>query len=162
LPPFTAVTCTETRQVPPAATVPLEKEMVVAFATGAKVGEPHPEALADGGDATFIPEGKESVNSTPSRGETTLVLMIVKVNTLIPFCGMMFGEKDLLILGGEILGAMTGRETTAEPSSVRELVDSSVMGSSGTSPESGVKVLLTVTLIWLPVGRSAMGDTGQD
>ena len=47
-----AVTLTDTVHVPPAATVPFVNEREVAFAVGAKVGEPHPLVAALGVVAT--------------------------------------------------------------------------------------------------------------
>ena len=53
-----AVIFTDTVQVPPAAMVPFVNERDVAFAAGAKVGEPHPLVIALGVAATCICAGE--------------------------------------------------------------------------------------------------------
>jgi hypothetical protein len=99
IPLVVETTFTLTMHVPLAAMVPFVKVKVVAFAVGVKVGDPQPEVLAPGVDATFMSVGSESLNATPVK-LVELGLVIVKRNTVLVFTATGFVTKVLLILGG--------------------------------------------------------------
>jgi hypothetical protein len=101
VPLVVAVTLTLIVQVPLAATVPPLKVNEVAPAAGAKVGDPQPDVLALGADATCKPAGNESVNATPVSAVPVFAFVIVKVSVLSPPMEIEAGEKFLLIEGGE-------------------------------------------------------------
>ncbi len=102
-PSVMAVTETLTVQVPPTGMAPPEKVIEVAYATGAKVGEPQFAVVALGVAATFIPDGKVSLKATPVRTvEFPAGLVRVKVRVLGALIRMVAGLKALLIVGGEV------------------------------------------------------------
>jgi hypothetical protein len=71
---------------------------VVALAGAEKV--PPQWFVADGGLATFSPEGNGSENAMPLRLWVALGLVMVKVRVELPPWLMVAGEKALLIVGG--------------------------------------------------------------
>jgi len=100
-PAVVLVTCTVTVQVPPTATVPVEKARAVSPAAGAKVGVPHPVVVAAGGVATWSPVGNVSLTATPVRATVLSAgLVSVSCNVLVPPVGMLAGRNALLIVGG--------------------------------------------------------------
>ena len=89
--------------VPPAAIVPFVKEIEVAPAVGANVGEPHPLVAAAGVEATCIcagEVGKVSENWTLERALFRFGFVIVKVSVEVPPARMGFGENNFEMLGG--------------------------------------------------------------
>jgi len=95
-----AVTFTRTMQLPLAATLPLEKEIEVTPATGAKVGVPQPEVVAPVGLATAMAPGdvgNVSVKFRPARA-TPLGLLMVKVSVEVPPAVVGSGAKDLAMV----------------------------------------------------------------
>ena len=97
-PAVVAVTLTETVQVPLAARVPPLKVKVVSPGFGAK--DPPQDADAFGEDATWSPEGRESVNPTPVNDKVVFGLVIVNVKVEAPPTGIWVGLNALLIEGG--------------------------------------------------------------
>ena len=94
---------TYTVQVPPAEMVPFVKEMEVALAAGAKVGEPHPLVVALGVAATRICPGEVgnvSENWTLERLSFRLGLLIVKVRVDVPPARIGLGANNFEIAGG--------------------------------------------------------------
>lgn len=101
-PSVIAVTETLTVQVPETGMAPPEKEMEVAYAIGEKVGLPQLDVVGFGGEATFIPVGKVSLNATPVKVVVFCAgLVRVNVSVLTPLIRMVEGLKILLIVGGD-------------------------------------------------------------
>ena len=119
------MTFTVTVQVPPAASVPLEKEIEPAPATGAYVGVPHPVVDAPVGLATTIAPGatgKVSENATPLRESSRLGFVTVKVNVETPLARMGLGENNFEITGG-FKTVRAAEALPVEPVFVPPLVD---------------------------------------
>jgi hypothetical protein len=90
-------------QVPPAAMVPFVKEIEVALAAGAKVGEPHPLVVAPGVAATLIcagETGRVSENWTLEMALFKFELVMVNVNVEMPPAKMGLGANNFEIAGG--------------------------------------------------------------
>jgi hypothetical protein len=97
VPEVVAVTVTESVQEPFAGIVPPLRLTDVAPAAGANV-PPH-VFVVPGVDATCTPVGKLSVNAAVVRF-AALGLLSVKLSVDVPPTRIVFGEKDLLKLGG--------------------------------------------------------------
>jgi hypothetical protein len=83
--------------------VPFVKEIEVAPADGAKVGEPHPLVVPPGVEATCIcagEVGKVSENWTLERASFRFGFVIVKVRVEVPPARMGLGENSFEMLGG--------------------------------------------------------------
>jgi hypothetical protein len=101
VPSVMAVTSTLTVQVPDTGITPPENVIDVAYAKGAKVGEPQLAVTAFGMAATFTPAGKLSLKVTPIRSTVFPVGFVsVNVRVLFPLTGMVPGAKALLMVGG--------------------------------------------------------------
>ena len=98
-----AVTFTDTVQVPPAAIVPLVNAREIAFAAGAKVGEPHPLVVAFGVATTLIcagEAGRESENWTLERALFKFEFVMVNVRVEVPPARIGLGANNLEMVGG--------------------------------------------------------------
>lgn len=91
-------TVTLSSHAPPGGMVPPERLTTDAPAAAVNV----PPALLDGfgTDATFMPDGRLSVNPTPSSGTLALGLVRVKVKVVVPPIGTNGAPKALVITGG--------------------------------------------------------------
>jgi hypothetical protein len=107
-------TFTVTVQEPLAATVPPDKLTVEDPATAVAVP---PQGLVRAfGVATTNPSGKLSVNDTVSG--MVLELLIVKLNEVVPFNGILAAPKDLIIVGGAAVTVMLAEAVPPVPPSV--------------------------------------------
>jgi len=90
------VTVTLNAQLPFAAMEPPLKEITPVAAVVVNV----PPHCAAEESATVKPAGNVSVKATPDSAVAVFGLVIVKLNVVVPFSGMVAAPKDLLIAGG--------------------------------------------------------------
>jgi hypothetical protein len=100
-PLLVAVMLTLAVQMPLAAIVPPEKVNDVFPASGAKVGEPHPEVVTFGVAATCRPAGNKSEKPTPVSAVPVFGFVIVNVSVVTPPTATGFGENAFAMLGAE-------------------------------------------------------------
>jgi hypothetical protein len=86
-------------QVPPAASDPPEKDMVM----GDVVESEPPQVVVGPLLATDRPAGKTSVKATPVKAEPAFVLVMLKVSVDVTFLATEVGEKLFVIVGGLVL-----------------------------------------------------------
>ena len=102
-PAVVPVTSTEKLHVDPAVgdavNVPPDRLMLPLAAVAVIVPLPH-DPVTFGGVATTTPDGKLSVNATPLSATPVFGLVMLKLNVLLAFNGMLVGLNDLIMLGG--------------------------------------------------------------
>lgn len=102
-PALIPVTLTENVHDPLEARVPPDKLTVEGDPGGlliVAVMVPLPQEPVTVVEANFTPPGKLSVTLMPLRDTLLFGFVMVKLNVLLPFSGMLLGLKDLLIVGG--------------------------------------------------------------
>ncbi len=107
---------TRTVQLLFAATVPFEKEIEAAAATGANVGAPHPVVVAAGGVATTMAPGEVGKASVKLRPLTDPPFGFVSVNVSVetPPTLVGFGAKCLEIVTSDGLMIVAMRAPVAK------------------------------------------------
>ena len=114
-PAVVPVTLTETVQVALAASVPPERLMLPDPATAVAV--PPQVLFRPFGVATTRPAGKLSVKAIPVR-LAGFGLLMLNVNEVVPFSGMLAAPKDLVIVGGAAITMMLAEAVPPVPPSV--------------------------------------------